>query len=85
MRNMILWVESELEEVPCTDMLNETVAVMITLKLKDLRISIRERNFGALINDPEFPSAIKPITLAIMNNDAMHFKFWRYMDLFVDV
>ena len=96
LRNMARWVEQEVgkENLP-VDIIagiadrTELEACAFAGALQANKEEVTNRNWSGLLQrvreTKEIPPAVGEVMDAIYTRNAMHDKFWRYMDLFVEV
>lgn len=96
MQNMARWVEQEVgKENLSVDVIagiaerTELEACTFAEMLRSNKTPIAQRNWsdlGAVLADrPDCPDAVYEVISRVHAKDVMHEKFWRYMDLFVEV
>ena len=95
LQNMARWVEFEIgrENLPAdviagTDGRSELEVCMLAGALqanKDVTIHRDWVGMARLMREHSFPAEVQGVITAIRARDGMHDKFWRYVDLFVEV
>jgi len=95
MQNMARWVTNEVGKEDLSVDLESDISGRSALECCTLagallanKKEILHRNWSGLVQQMEvelFPSAMQEVVALIQQRPSMHEKFWRYLDLFVDV
>ena len=96
LRNMARWVEQEVgkENLPVDviagiDGRSETDACVFAGAIRANSDKVTHRNWSGLMHvmrdTNHIPADVQQVIALIYQKEAMHEKFWRYMDLFVEV
>ncbi len=60
-------------------------AVLFCQEMRKHRVEVVHRNWVALHNIPELPEHLKDAIVRVKKQPDIHDKFWRYMELFVEM
>ncbi len=95
MLNMARWVTQEVgaENLPVDiitgiDGRSALEVTMLAGALEANKSLITQRNWCALVQlmaEKNAPSEVQEVVVAVQRREAMHSKFWRYIELFADV
>ena len=91
LRNFVRWVLSEIpkEELPVGYSLNKLATqkqcVEFASVVIDMRAPVTAQDFDALSNHPQATETMVAVIKAVCLRPELHEKFWRYMDMCVEV
>ena len=91
LKNFVTWVLSEIPkaELPTGYSLNKLASAKQCCDFAEVVVGMREpvtaRDFDALSRHPQATESMAKVIKAMHNRPGLHDKFWRYMDMCVEV